>query len=84
MKNEGKIKRVERVKTGRYVHGTTFAKGDYIPTMVFYVVYLVGGAVFETSREKILSCHPGRKRVTEPMLDSFKGKDANVLRFRCR
>ena len=83
MNNEGKIKRVERVKIGRYAHGTTFAKGDYIITATFYVVYLVGGAVFETSREKILSCHPGRKRVTETMLESFKGKDANILRFKC-
>ncbi len=82
MNNQETIKRVERVKTRRYTHGTNYVKGDYIPTTVFYVVYLVGGAVFETTREKILSCHPGRKRVTEPMLDSFKGKDAKVLRFR--
>lgn len=84
MNNEGKIKRVQRVKTSHYVHGTNYVKGDYNPVDIFYVVYLIGGAVFETSREKFLSCHPGRKRVTEPMLDSFKGKDANILRFRCR
>ena len=74
------IKRVERVETGRYTFGTPFGKGDYIPTIVSFIVHVFGGAPFETRREKILSNFPGRKRVTQPMLDSFKGKDAKILR----
>ena len=35
MKNEGTIKRVQRVETRRYTHGTNYVKGDFIPTMVF-------------------------------------------------
>ena len=74
-----KIKRIDRVETGRYVHGTNFVKGDYIPTIVSFIVHVFGEAPFETKREKILSNFPGRKRVTQSMLDSFKGKDPKIL-----
>lgn len=74
------IKRVERVKEGRYSFGSIFTKGDYIDTVVSFVAYVFGDAPFEVERSRILSHFPGRQRVTQNMLDSFKGKDANVLR----
>jgi len=80
MDSKGKIERIERVETGRYTQGTNFAKGDFIETVVSFIVYVFGEAAFEVSREKLLSFSPGRKRITEAYLDSFKGKDANILR----
>ena len=74
------IKRVERVEEGRYTYGTNFVKGDFIPTIVSFVAYVIGDAPFEVGRDKILSHFPGRQRITQTMLDSFKGKDANILR----
>ena len=75
-----KIKRIDRVETGRYVHGTNYVKGDYIPTIVSFIVHVFGGAPFEVGRDKLLSFSPGRKKITEAFLDTFKGKDANTLR----
>ena len=74
------IKKIDRVEVGRYTFGTNFTKGDYIPTIVYFFVHVFGEAPFEVERGKILSHFPGRKRVTQTMLDSFKGKDANILR----
>lgn len=75
-----KIKRIDRVETGRYVHGTNYVKGDYIPTIVSFIVHVFGSAPFEVGRDKLLSFSPGRKNVTETFLNSFKGKDAKILR----
>ena len=75
-----KIKNIERVQEGRYTFGTNFKKGDYIPTIVSFIVHVIGGAPFEVGRDKLLSFSPGRKRVTETFLNSFKGKDAKILR----
>lgn len=80
MDSKGKIERIERVEIGRYTQGTNFAKGDFIVTVVSFIVYVFGEAAFEVSREKLLNSSPGRKRITETYLDSFKGKDANILR----
>lgn len=74
------IKRIDRVETGRYTYGTNFKKGDFIPTMVSFIVHVFGEAPFEVKREKLLSFSPGRKNVTETYLESFKGKDAKILR----
>ncbi len=80
MKNKGKIKRIDRVETGRYTFGTNFTKGDYIPTIVSFIVHVFGEAPFEVGRDKLLSFSPGRKNVTETFLNSFKGKDSKILR----
>ena len=44
---KGKIESIDRVKTGRYVKGTHFTKGDYIPTKESFLIHLVGGIVLE-------------------------------------
>lgn len=80
MSKKGKIERIERVETGRFVQGTNFVKGDFIPMAVSFIVHVIGEAAFEVSREKLLSSSPGRERITDSFLDSFKGKDANTLR----
>ncbi len=74
------ITRIDRVETGRYTFGTNFTKGDYLSTIVQFFVHVRGGAPFEVGRDKLLSFSPGRKRVTETFLNSFKGKDAKILR----
>lgn len=74
------IKRIDRVETGRYTFGTNFKKGDYIPTIVSFIVHVFGEAPFEVGRDKLLSFSPGRKKITETFLDTFKGKDTNILR----
>lgn len=79
MKNHT-IKRVERVEERRYTFGTNYQKGDYIRPIVSFVVYVFGEVPFEVGRDKLLSFSPGRKNVTETFLNSFKGKDANILR----
>lgn len=78
MKNT--IKRIDRVETGRYTFGTHFTEGDYIRTTVSFIVRVFRGAPFEVGRDKLLSFSPGRKNVTETFLNSFKGKDADILR----
>ena len=75
-----KIKRIDRVETGRYTYGTNFVKGDYIPTETHFIVRPLGKAAFEVARTVILSFFPGKKRVSQNMLESFKGKDADLLR----
>ena len=74
-----KIKRVDRVETGRYTFGTNFKKGDYIPTIVSFIVHVFGEAPFEVERGEILRHFPGKQRVSQSMLDSFKSKDSSVL-----
>lgn len=80
MKKNGTIKRIERVQEARYTYGTHFTTGDHLFTIISFVVYVFGGAPFEVKREKLLSFSPGRKNVTETFLESFKGKDAKILR----
>lgn len=75
-----KIKRIDRVETGRYTFGTNFKKGDYIPTIVSFIVHVFGEAPFEVERGEILKHFPGRKRVTQSMRDSFKGKDSSIFK----
>lgn len=76
----GTIKRIKRVPEARFTHGTRFTKGDHLFTIVSFVAYVFGEAPFEVGRDKLLSFSPGRKNVTETFLNSFKGKDANILR----
>lgn len=77
---KGKIESIDRVKTGRYVKGTHFTKGDYIPTKESFLVHLVGGIVLEVGREAILSLFPGRKRINDNLLGKLKGMDASILK----
>lgn len=78
--NKGIIKSVKRVKFGSYVQGTTFSKGDYIPTVTTFIVELLGGEVFEIGRDVILSLFPGRTRVTDSLLGKMKGMDGSKLK----
>ena len=78
--DKGKIKYIKKVETGCYIKGTHFSKGDYIPTETSYIVHVNEEDSFEVKREVILSFFPGRKKITEKLLDSFIGKDANILR----
>lgn len=80
MNRKGTIKNIERRTEARYTYGTNFTKGDFLWPIVSFIVYVRGEAPFEVKREKLLSFAPGRKKVTEPYLDTFKGKDANILR----
>ncbi len=80
MENKGKIKSVKKVEYGKYAHGTTFSKGDYIATTVAYIVIVIGEAAFEVGREAILKQFPGRQRVTGSLLEKMKGMDANIFR----
>lgn len=65
----------------RFVFGSCFSKGDYMPEDApTFWVRVFGEKSFEVGRDKLLSFSPGRKKVTEPYLDTFKGKDANILR----
>ena len=77
---KGKIKRIERVTEARYTFGSFFTKGDFLWPIVSFIVYVRGEAPFEVGRDKLLSFSPGRKNVTETFLESFKGKDADLLR----
>ncbi len=74
------IKNIERRTEARFTFGSIFTKGDYLWPIVSFIVHVRGGAPFEVKREKLLSFSPGRKNVTETFLNSFKGKDANILR----
>lgn len=82
MSKKGLIKSIIRYPgLKRFVFGSHFSKGEYMPEDApTFGVRVFGEKSFEVGRDKILSCSPGRKRVTETLLDSFKGKDANILR----
>lgn len=80
MKNTGKIKSIERAEWGRYAHGTNFSKGQFIATIVEFFVHVIGEASFKVDRGTLLKQDPGRQRITQSYLDSFKGKDASQLR----
>lgn len=77
---KGTIKNIERRTEARYTFGSIFTKGDFLWPIVSFIVHVRGEAPFEVGRDKLLSFSPGRKNVTEPFLDTFKGKDANILR----
>ena len=65
----------------RYVIGSHFSKGEYMPEDApTFRVRVFGEKSFEVKRDKLLSISPGRKNVTETYLESFKGKDAKILR----
>lgn len=77
--NKWAVKSVKRVEYGSYAQGTTFSKGDYIPTKTVFIVKLVGGILFEVGREAILGQFPGRSRVTDSLLGKMKGMDGRKL-----
>ncbi len=82
MSNKGLIKEIFRIPgLKRFVFGSCFSKGDYMPEDApTFWVRVFGEKSFEVGRDKLLSFSPGRKKITETFLDSFKGKDANTLR----
>ena len=82
MSKKGLIKNIIRIPgLKRFVFGSFFSKGDYIPEDApTFWVRVFGEKSFEVGRDKLLSFSPGRKKITETFLDSFKGKDANTLR----
>ncbi len=76
---KGTIKSVKKVEYGKYAHGTTFSKGDFIPTVITCIVSVVGGAAFEVSRESILKQFPGRQRITGSLLKKMEGMDPSIF-----
>lgn len=82
MSKTGLIKEIIRIPgLKRFVFGSCFSKGDYMhEDAPKFWVRVFGEKSFDVGRDKLLSFDPGRKKVTESFLDSFKGKDANTLR----
>lgn len=71
------IERIPGLKRG--VQGT-YVKGEYMPEdEPKFWVHVKHGEDFEVGREAILKHFPDRKRITETLLDLFKGKDADIF-----
>lgn len=66
-----KIKRVTKQIEKRYVHGTNFAKGDYIPEKTTYWAELIGGAIIELSAIAIRAFFD-RQRITPNLLKKWR------------
>ena len=81
MNYKGIIQFIERVQgLKRYVQGDSFVKGEYMPEdEAKFWVHVKGGEDIEVGREDILKFFPDRKRITDALLDLFKGKDANIF-----
>lgn len=65
MGNKGKIKSIERsIPWAHFVHGTNYSKGDYLHTIVMFIVRVIGEVTFEVDRDTLLMQDPGRTRIT--------------------
>lgn len=79
---KGQITLIEKKEQPmRFVHGTTFAPGEYLYTEPdTWTVYVEGEDSFEVNKEKIMKNYPERKNVTKRILEELIGKDASILK----
>ena len=80
--SKGQIASVERNPTlQKYVHGSTFGPGDYPYTEpATYTVHVEGEENFTVDKDTIMRNFPGKKNVTQNILDALVGKDASILK----
>ena len=76
MSNKGLIKSIIRIPgLKRFVFGSCFSKGDYMPEDApTFRVRVFGEKSFEVGRDKLLSFSPGRKKLLKPSLTALKAR----------
>lgn len=77
-----KIKKVFREDFGRYVQGTNFVKGDYIPRERKYFAKTDNNKIVELSPQLIRAAIVGGVYITRKVLSSLIGRSVDDFRKR--